>query len=227
MKKYIPNQMKKLLYILLVLPALLFSCQKEIVELDDVLADLVLKSSEDGKNGDEKRKGEACFEIQFPLTVLMPDDSEITAGSRAELVDAIKEWYTANERKVRQKVRLKYPITVDFRGEIIILENERQLERIKMACRMDKDDDKDRKACFELVYPLSYFMPDRTIITGRTKEDLQAAFKRWYGANQSDQRPTLQFPVKINYGSSDRGRDRIVEIVSREALRKAYADCDR
>jgi len=134
--------MKKFFFILLVLPAILFSCQKDVVELDDVLADLELKSDDDGKESEVK--GDACFEIQFPLTVIMPDDSEITADSRENLADAVKQWYTDNGKDKRQKISLKYPITVVFKGKTLTLENARQLERVKMACRGDKDLDGDK-----------------------------------------------------------------------------------
>lgn len=301
--------MKKFFFILLVLPAILFSCQKDVVELDDVLADLELKSDDDGKETD--RKGDACFDIQFPLTIVMPDDSEITADSREDLADAVKQWYTDNGKKHRQKIVFKYPLTVDFKGKTLIIESERGLERIKMACRGDKEGDKnrvaciefvypvtftmpdrttltvenkkdhaeaikkwfeehpdferqrpalqypvdvnfkgrlitleseremarlreacagdkegdkERKACFEFVYPLTYNMPDGTTISGENQREIEAALKAWYESNRSDKRPSLQFPIKINYGRTDRG-DRILEIENQEALKKAYADC--
>lgn len=307
--------MKKLLVFLLVLPAILFSCQKEVAEFDDVLADLELKSDYDGKETDGK--GGACFEIQFPLTVVMPDDSEITADSREELGKAVKEWFTDNGKKHRQRMSFKYPITVVFKGKTLTLEGERGLERIKMACRGDKgggkegdkdrvacielvypvtfimpdrttlavenkevhaeaikkwfeehpdfqrqrpalqypvdvvfkgrpmtleneremarlreacasgkEGDKDRKACFKMVYPLTYNMPDGTTISGDNEREVMAAIKAWYESNSSDKKPSLQFPIKINYGMTDRG-DRILEIENQEALKKAYADCGK
>lgn len=305
--------MKKFFFILLVLPAILFSCQKDIVELDDVLADLELKSDDDRKETDGK--GDACFDIQFPLTVVMPDNSEITADSREDLAAAVKQWYTDNGKKHRQKIVFKYPLTVDFKGKTLIIESERGLERIKMACRGDKDrdgdkdrfacielvypatfvmpdhtkltvdnkkdhaeaikkwfeehpdferqrpalqypvdvnfkgrpltleneremarlreacagdkeGDKERKACFEMVYPLTYNMPDGTKISGENKKEIEAAIKKWYESNRSDKRPSLQFPIKIKYPTDDRrGEGKTVEIENQEALKKAYADC--
>ncbi len=216
--------MKKFLFILFVIPAIIFSCQKEAVDLGDVLDDLELKSDDDSKDGEGK--GNACFEIQFPLTVIMPDHSEVSADSRDGLAKAVKKWYAESGKDQRQKISLKFPITLVFRGETLTIERERGLERIRMACRGDKEGDRDKKPCFRLVYPLSYTMPDGTTLTRDSKEAMDAAMKRWYGANQSDKRPTLQFPVKINYGSSDRG-DRILEVANKEALNKAYKDCER
>ena len=302
--------MKKLLFILLVLPAIFFSCQKEAMELDDVLADLELKSNDDGKETDGKKDG--CFEIQFPLTIVMPDDSEITAESREDLANSVKQWFTDNGKKHKKKIDFKYPITVVFKGKTLTLEGERGLERIKMACRGGKDGDKEkvscvelvypltfimpdrttltvdnkkdhaealkkwfeehpdfesqrpalqypvdvifkgrpmtlenekemarlreacagdkegnkeRKACFEMVYPLNYIMPDGTNVTG-SKKEIADAFKTWYAANpDSKERPALQFPIKIEYAMNDRGEGRFVEIASEEQLKRAYKAC--
>lgn len=193
--------MKKLFFILLVLPAILFSCQKEVVESDDVLSDLELKSDDDGKETDGK--GEACFEIQFPLTVVMPDDSEITGDSREALAAAVKQWYTDNGKRHRQRMSIKFPITVVFKGETLTIAGERRLERIKMACwgdrEGDKEGDKDRIFCIELVYPLTFIMPDRTALTVENKKDHAEAVKKWFEEHPDfeRQRPALQYPVDV------------------------------
>lgn len=54
--------------------------------------------------------------------------------------------------------------------------------------------------CLELVYPITYIMPDRSTITRDSEEKMNAAIKRWYGANpDATLRPVLQYPVNIKF----------------------------
>ncbi len=60
----------------------------------------------------------------------------------------------------------------------------------------DKED-KDKSNCFDLVYPISYIMPDGSTITGDEKE-VETAIKAWYEANpDSAEKPVLNYPVDI------------------------------
>jgi hypothetical protein len=60
----------------------------------------------------------------------------------------------------------------------------------------DGDDKRDMK-CFKLLNP-SYEMPDGTIITGETGEDIDAAIKRWHEANPDSRgKAVLIFPVDV------------------------------
>lgn len=58
----------------------------------------------------------------------------------------------------------------------------------------------NKESCFDFVYPITYIMPDGTTITGNSKEEITIAMKRWYNANPgAEERPTLQYPVEINF----------------------------
>ena len=62
----------------------------------------------------------------------------------------------------------------------------------------DKDDwekDKDNEACFELVYPVTFTMPDGSDISVNDEKD--SAVYDWYKANDSEEKPQLQYPVQI------------------------------
>lgn len=63
----------------------------------------------------------------------------------------------------------------------------------------DKYDKEEHWECFELLYPISYLMPDGTTVSGN-KEELGVAFKAWYEANPaSKEKPVLLYPVDIKY----------------------------
>jgi hypothetical protein len=84
----------------------------------------------------------------------------------------------------------------------------------------DRKKDGDRVACFEFVYPITYIMPDRSTITGRDKESVMAAFKRWYAAHPDTKvKPMLKYPVNIMMG------DRIITVTNQEMMDAVYARC--
>jgi len=61
--------------------------------------------------------------------------------------------------------------------------------------KWDKNYDKDKAACIELVYPISYTMPDGTTISG-DEEAIETAMKTWYMDNPaSEEKPVLIYPV--------------------------------
>ena len=65
------------------------------------------------------------------------------------------------------------------------------------------EDERDREQCFELVYPVTFIMPDRSTITIDNEEDW-AGIKNWYEANPgSEERPTLQYPVEILFDEEE------------------------
>lgn len=52
------------------------------------------------------------------------------------------------------------------------------------------------RACFSIVYPISYEMPDSTIVTGTSRTDLNSVLRTWYAANPNAQgNPRLIYPV--------------------------------
>lgn len=68
----------------------------------------------------------------------------------------------------------------------------------------DKVDDKetykdkeDKEDCFKLVYPLSYTLPDGSVVSG-DEDNLWTAIKDWYDANpETEEKPELNYPVDI------------------------------
>ena len=65
------------------------------------------------------------------------------------------------------------------------------------------EDERDREQCFELVYPVTFIMPDRSTITIDNEEDW-GGIRSWYEANPgSEEEPALQYPVDIVYETDD------------------------
>jgi hypothetical protein len=86
-----------------------------------------------------------------------------------------------------------------------------------------KDYDKDKKACFDLVYPVTYSMPDASTITGDDKEAIDSAMKDWYLANpDSKAKPSLNYPVEVAFKDGD--TKTIDEKIDMILLKKACDD---
>lgn len=80
---------------------------------------------------------------------------------------------------------------------------------------------KDRKECFEFVYPVSFTMPDGSTVTGNNREELHILIKAWYISNpDTEEKPSLNFPVDIVFKDST-----ISTINNEEEMRLAFASC--
>lgn len=81
---------------------------------------------------------------------------------------------------------------------------------------------KDRKECFDFVYPVTMVMPDGSTITGNNREELGLAIKSWYEANpDSEEKPELQYPVEVTF---EDGTTAI--ITNDEDMKRAYKACE-
>ena len=162
-----------------------------------------------GRNGDKDKsdwdrdndKGDwKCFDLSLPVSYTMPDGSTITVSNEEDW-DAIKDWYEANPDS-EEKPELQFPVNVEFDDETVTVNSEEELRELKQECWRDESEERQ---CFELVFPVTFIMPDASTITVDTDDDAGwQPVKDWYEANpDSDERPTLQFPVDIIYETED------------------------
>ena len=75
--------------------------------------------------------------------------------------------------------------------------------------------------CFTLEFPVSFNMPDGSLVTVEADdEENWAEIKTWYETNQdSEERPTMQFPIGILFDEES------LVIESQEEMRSAYQEC--
>ena len=149
-----------------------------------------------GRDDDERE----CFDLSLPVSYTMPDGSTITVSNEEDW-DAIKSWYEENPESEEKPV-LQFPVNVEFDDETVTVNSEEELRELKQECWRDESEERQ---CFELVFPVTYIMPDASTITVDTDDDAGwQPVKDWYEANpDSDERPTLQFPVDIIYETED------------------------
>ena len=162
----------------------------------------------------DRRRGR-CFELEFPITFTMPDQSQITLQSKEDwtLVD---DWYKANP-EVDVRPDLVFPVDITYRNDsTVTINNDEEM----MSARAQCETDRRKSACFDLVFPVTFVMPDDSEITLSSRED-HNLIKDWYKANpDADKRPDLVFPVDIEFEDGT-----ILTVNSEEELRSAKADC--
>ena len=75
--------------------------------------------------------------------------------------------------------------------------------------------------CFTLEFPVSFNMPDGSLVTVEADdEENWAEIKIWYETNQdSEERPTMQFPIGILFNEES------LVIENQEEMRSAYQEC--
>ena len=81
--------------------------------------------------------------------------------------------------------------------------------------------EKEDWECFTLEFPVSFNMPDGSLVTVEADdEENWAEIKTWYETNQdSEERPTMQFPVGILFDEES------LVIENQEEMRSAYQEC--
>ena len=180
------------------------SCTKDTVELTD--AELIIAIQE----ANNKQAVSAGDLPNDAATVLVADFTE----------SYVEEAKMAPELGYEVIVRRGESSQIGERSEVYFNLDGRELRRGRDE-PVRGDDGTDREECFELVYPVTYVMPDGTTVSG-TPEQLRAAISAWYQAN-SDTReePVLQYPVDVTF------EDGTIETVnSEEELRDVYASCE-
>lgn len=94
------------------------------------------KDGWDKKEWIKEDKG-ICFELIYPVTYLMPDESSLVAEDEKSFWTAIKEWYEANP-EVEEKPELQYPVDILYKDESTeTIQNEEEMIAAKKDCSED------------------------------------------------------------------------------------------
>ena len=151
---------------------------------------------------DRKRHNKRCFKFVFPLSFTIGDQEAIyTVNNYRELRDRLKTNY--QETGVKMKPDFTYPIQIQYKGEeeSVEINSEEELKAAFQSCRGEQND----KKCFTFGFPVSFTMPDGSILTAEDEEDLEEKMKAFYESYEGrKKRPRVVFPVDIMFedGSS-------------------------
>jgi hypothetical protein len=172
-----------------------------------------------GRDGMEERKrhNKRCFKFVFPLTFSLGETS-YTANDYQEFRDAMKANY--EETGEKQKPEFVFPIQIQFgRGdevETVTINSDDELKEAFQACRGEEDD----KKCFTFGFPVSFTMPDGTVLTAEDEKDLEEKMGAFYESYTGEKkRPEVVFPVDLMFedGSS-------LTVNSPEEMKQAWID---
>ena len=169
-----------------------------------------------------------CFNLVFPITFNMPDGSSVIVESDEEgNWDVIKSWYEANPDS-EEKPEMEFPIVINYENDTYTLNSSDELQGAYSRCepRRKRDEHKRKRHCFSLVYPVSYALPDGSVMdVASDDEEGWAAVKSWYSDNSEFEgvMPELAYPVDIVYELED--GESITTINNEEEMYAAKAEC--
>jgi len=200
----VKSQVKFLLTICLLFCAFaLTSCSDDNTEansafesaaFEDIAVATIQKSASAGKTG--------CYELVFPISIEFPDASIVEVNTYEELRALILQWKEENMDS-DEIPGLVYPIEViDEEGEILTAGNDDELIELKEACKDynghgSKGCGKGKERCFDLVFPVTVDFPDGTSETFEDKSSMKQAIRAFNQANETDENPSLTFPVQV------------------------------
>lgn len=177
------------------------------------------KSDKGGKDGGDKF---ACFTLIYPVTYILPDESEVIINDKNDNDGwaQIKDWYNLHP-DVAEKPVLSYPVDIKWKdGTIKTISSAEEMQRAKNLC---DGNDGDKKICFVIIYPVSYTMPDGSVIRVISDdENGWANIKNWYRLHPDvKKRPELNYPVDIKWRNGE-----IYTISTKREMKHAKQRCE-
>lgn len=159
---------------------------------------------------------EDCFSFIYPISFRVTTTETITLIDENDT--SLKDWYEANPQ-AENRAFLVFPVEVEFKDELITLQNDEELARLKNACEKWEAEGQEQ-ICFNFVFPLSISIDGQTL-TAESTEELREAVKEWFEANpDSSSKPEFVYPIEIIYEDG-----LIKELMSLEDLKEAKRDC--
>jgi len=213
------NQIKIKVLALLCLGFMISSCSKED---SDVQVDNYgfIESYEMQKNLNAGVHG--CFELVFPINLILPDNSVIEITSFEDGKDQLQAWKEANP-DTKGKPEVVFPVEIITEdGTVVSIADKSELKVLLRECKSNfPPRPRHFRPCFKLQYPLSLSLPDGSSIEVNSKMELKQALREWKVNNPgATERPTLDFPITIEYEDGT-----TQEIASKEDLIQAKKDC--
>ena len=174
------------------------------------------KSGKDGYEVEKKSKKGHPFEFVFPISFTMPDGISVTVNNKEDLKSSLKSWYDSNPDS-KEKPELVFPVDVIVKSkdveEIVTISSKEEMQELRKKFR------RKRPRPFEFVFPISFTMPDGSVISGEDHKEIKESMKDWYDANpDSKEKPELVFPVDVIVKSKD--VEEIVTISSKEEMQE-------
>ena len=178
------------------------------------------EDDEDSDEDDEEDSNDEldfldCFELVYPVSFVLPDGTQITVNDDNELETELELYYENNPEEEEMPVPV-FPISVILEDDSqVIISNIEELEALLITCE-DEDDEDDgedfHEDCFEVVFPVSFILPDGTEHTSADEDEAEMILDAFYLANPDvDEEPEFIYPIEIRY------EDGVIETINSEA----------
>jgi|GEM_PF-3575126 len=208
------------------------ACNKEDVLTSDLLfktdsttdAENRFITTEAATDDRTARRGDKCFQLNYPITIVTAAGAENSFADRAAL-KAFHKTYRADGGE-KSDLMFAYPIEVTLEdGTLQMLANAEEMEALKETCpqreRGTRGESRgDRKACFEVVFPINATAADGSALTIESARDLKQ-FKRSVKIAMENETgvPTINYPIEITIEEEN------VSITSQTALEDLRENC--
>ena len=208
---------------MMILPMFLLvtSCEKEAtgtveeeMSTEELAIQAVVVMEESGEMGCG-----GCFTLVYPVTIILPDESEVMVFSREEIVDEVRAYLEANppqnnrpwrlERGFRPEIAMPYDVQLED-GAILTIESREDLGIVLEDCGFERNrpwrpgnwgnhgEHGGLNRCFNIVFPITLSFPDGTTATVEDRAALREAIRTWREANpEVEGRPTLAYPYDV------------------------------
>jgi len=174
-----------------------------------------------------------CFDIQFPISITMPNGSQISIGNEEELYEAIEEYYESSD-EYDSVPDINFPINIVFffenengneDEEVIGINSYEELEMYFDVCPDENGSDDENWFdidCVDLVYPISIENPDGEILSVESEYELHEYIDQYYqNCNSNDCGDfSLVYPLTVEYYSEANDQTQILTINSEEELQE-------
>ena len=176
-----------------------------------------------------------CFDLQFPIQITMPDDSQVSVGNEDELFEAVDLYYEMSD-EYDGLPEINFPINIVFyfenengneQQEVIEIESYEELEMYFDVCPDEDNNGWDDESwfeidCVDLVYPISIENPEGDIIYVESEYYLHEYIDQYYQNCNSDDCGdfSLVYPLTVEYYSETNDQTQILMINSEEELQE-------
>lgn len=209
--------------LLMILPmmALITSCEKDetgVVEEEMTTEEMTTQALVMMEESGEMGCG-GCFTLVYPVTIVLPDESEMMVFSREEIRDAVVAYLEANPpqnpnpwrplRGFRPQLAFPYDVQLED-GAILTIESLEDLRIVLDDCGFEPNrpwrpgdwgnhgQNGGLNRCFNIVFPITLAFPDGTEVTVADRAELREAIRTWREANpDAESRPTLAYPYDV------------------------------
>lgn len=180
-----------------------------------------IKEMCEGRTGKGGKKGGHCFDLVFPVTMNIGGE-QVTFDDKESLYEALQA-YKEEAGDDAEHPEFVFPLTVvDSDGVETTVASQEEYMELKQSCQGSRGDRGDRggEKCFETVFPLTMNIGGEEV-TFDDRESLYQALRAYKEeAGDNAERPTVVFPITIEYADGTQ-----VEVENEEALDALKEDC--